>query len=184
MVACDSTGYESGHVSPYYSRRCGRKQHDFPKLNAAIDIASHLTLAAIAQRGPAPDDPAFHDLIDQAATRASFKLCLADAGYDGEAHHQFLHARGVFGVIPPTRGRPRQDGAPPGGMTRSLLHQRWEQLLPRYGHRWQIETRFSMDKRKFGSALRSRSPAAQQREGLLRQITLNLMLEPKPATDE
>ena len=64
VVACDSTGYESGHVSPYFSRRCGRKQHDFPKLNAAIDIASHLALAAITQRGPAPDDPAFHDLVD------------------------------------------------------------------------------------------------------------------------
>ncbi len=132
----------------------------------------------MGQRGPAPDDPAFHDLIEQARSRARFNLCLADAGYDAQSHHDFLHARGLFGVIPPTRGRPRLDHALPGGLARAVLHQRWEKLKPLYGQRWQIETRFSMDKRKFGPSLRGRSHAAQQRESVFRQIILNLLLEP------
>lgn len=132
------------------------------------------------------DDPTFHDLIEQTLGRASFHFCLADAGYDGEPHHRFLQARGILGVIPPTCGRPRHDRASPGGMTRGYLHRRWAGLKPLYGQRWQIETRFSMDKRKLGPSLRGRSHAAQQREGVFRQITLNLMLEPPtppPAQD-
>ena len=103
LVSCDSTGYEAAHVSPYFGRRSGRKKHDFPKVSELIDIRSHLALASIAERGPSADDRMFHDLVDQALCRRPFHTLLADAGYDGEPHHQFLHQRGVFGIIPPRR---------------------------------------------------------------------------------
>lgn len=183
IASSDSTGYESGHVSAYYGRRCGQKKHDFPKVSELIDTRSHLALAAIGERGPSPDDRAFHRLVEQAQGRGSFNILLADAGYDGEPHHRFLSQHGVFGIIPPKRGRPRHDHAAPGGMTRGYLYHRWEEFKPLYGQRWQSETRFSMNKRKLGSFLRGRSDAAHQRECQLRTITLNLMLEPHPPPD-
>lgn len=178
VVSCDSTGYEAAHVSPYFGRRSGRKQHDFPKVSELIDVRCHLALASIAERGPSSDDRVFHDLVDQALRRRPFHTLLADAGYDGEPHHRFLHQRGVFGIIPPRRGRPRQDGAPPGGATRASLHQRWSQLQSQYGQRWQSETRYSIGKRKIGCALRGCSDVTHRLECDLRSITLNLMLEP------
>jgi len=179
-AACDATGYEASHVSPYFGRRSGMKKRDFPKVSELIDLRSHVALASIPGRGPSPDDQVFRDLVAQALARHRFDTLLADAGYDGQPHHDFLAGHGVRGIIPPLRGRPRQDDRPPGGATRAALHQNWPQLKPLYGQRWQVETRYSMHKRKMGSALRGRSDAAHQRECHLRSITLNLMLE---ATD-
>jgi hypothetical protein len=50
----------------------------------------------------------------------------------------------------------------------------WDQAT--YGQRWQGETVHSLLKRRLGSALRARSYPSQNREILLRVITLNLML--------
>jgi len=177
VVSCDATGYEASHVSPYFGRRTGRRKHDFPKVSELIDDRSHVALASIGERGPASDSRVFQSLVLQAHARRPFDTLLADAGYDAQSHHEFLHRHAVFGIIPPRRGRPRQDGQPPGGATRALLHQEWPQWKIPYGQRWQSETRYSMHKRKLGCALRGRSDATHRRACLLRSITLNLMLE-------
>ncbi len=177
LAAADSTGLNSSRRSEYFGRRSGMKKRDFPKVSQLVDTDSHLALAAIAERGPGPDDPSFHDLVRQAHKRQPFAALVADAGYDGEHHHQFLwKSMGVMSVIPPTRGRrPKRAGQGPTGFFRGFLHRHWPKKL--YGQRWQVETRFSMEKRKLGNALRSRNDDAQLREMDLRVITVNLMLE-------
>lgn len=143
-----------------------------------IDTASHLCLAAHVERGPKPDDPAFHPLARAAHQRHPFAILLADAGYDGEAHHRFLHEQlQVVGIIPPRRGRPAHgaDHVPPTPHRRHL-HQCWDLLQPLYGQRWQAETRFSMEKRLLGSSLWSRLTVNQTREAYLRPLTLNCMI--------
>jgi transposase len=175
-VAIDSTGLESGHVSTYFARRTGRIRHEFPKIAQVVDTRSHLTLASLASRGPSPDDPQLRPLTRQAHARQPFTTLLADAGYDAEHHHRFLHMElGVRGIIPPRRGRPiHQPGRLPSGPYRRRLHQRFPRK--RYGQRWQVETRFSMEKRLLDSHLRSRSHDAQARESERRVLTLNLMI--------
>lgn len=177
IVAADSTGLNSSRCSEYFGRRSGQKKRDFPKVSQVIDTASHLTLACIGERGPGPDDCVFHDLATQAHQRRRFAALLADAGYDAEHHHTFLSQKlGVLSVIPPNRGRPSHDAnRQPGGWWRSFLHRHWPKKL--YGQRWQIETRFSMEKRKLGPSLRSRRVDMQDAEMTLRVITLNMMLE-------
>lgn len=178
LVAADSTGLDSGRRSEYFGRRCGQKKLDFPKVSQIVDTDSHVALAAISERGPGPDDPSFHALARQAHRRQPFRAIAADAGYDGEPHHQFLcRELGVIGIMPPRRGRPMlTPGKPPQGFFRGFLFRNWPKKL--YGRRWQVETRFSMEKRKLGSSLRSRRYDAQAAEMQLRVITLNLMLEP------
>jgi len=129
----------------------------------------------VTGRGPSPDDPHFAPALKQADRRAAIEVLLADAGYDSESAHEL--AREVYGmctIIPPTRGRPRKDGKPPGG--------RWRQRMAacckdkKYGQRWQVETVVSMIKRRLGSALRARRYWSQSREITLREITLNVMI--------
>ena len=45
-----------------------------------------------------------------------------------------------------------------------------------YGQRWQVETTFSLLKRRLGSALSARKRYALNREIYLRVTTLNLMI--------
>lgn len=178
MAGIDSTGMSSDRASAYYGRRCGRKMRRFPKLSAVVHIDSHLCLALTAERGPKPDDPAMKRTVDAARRVLGFDLLLADAGYDGEHHHAYLSSRhGVTAIIPPTRGRPAH--APthePPGFFRAYCHRFWDRLKQWYNQRWQIETFFSMVKRKLGSTMTARKRHTIDREAHLRVITLNLMI--------
>lgn len=117
-------------------------------------------------------------LLEPALRRHRFATLLGDAGYESEGvHRRCREELGVRSIIPTTRrGRPRHSGA------RNAIGGRWRRQLHRsfprrtYGQRWQIETVFSMIKRRLGSALRSRRPYALNREVMLRAITHNLMI--------
>lgn len=169
---------EACRRSVYFSKRSGRKQSRFPKLSAVTDVASHLCLALTVERGPKPDDPAMHRTVAAARRRFGFDILLGDAGYDGENHHVYLYEdHDVIGLIPPDRGRPPKDPEqPPGGFFRRFCRDIWQSIKERYGQRWQIETFFSMLKRKLGSALTARKRHPIDRECHLRAITLNLMI--------
>jgi transposase len=191
-AAMDSTGMACGHASRYYvNRRAkGQKRDERPaqqttykryaKLEAVFDCATHLILAALASRGPAPDTDRFVPLLEAALTRGvRIGTVLADAGYDSEPNH--VHARqrrGVRSVMPATSGRP-SDGPPTG---------RWRRLMKRaltawcgflycgYGQRWQAECGMSMIKRRQGDAVAARTPASQAAELMLMAITHNVLI--------
>jgi hypothetical protein len=132
----------------------------------------------VVDRGPRPDLIEFDDVLASALRRHRFTTLLGDAGYESEGvHRRCREELGVRSIIPTTRrGRPRHSGA------RNAIGGRWRRQLHRsfprrtYGQRWQIETVFSVIKRRLGSALSSRRPYALNREALLRVITYNLML--------
>ncbi len=52
----------------------------------------------------------------------------------------------------------------------------WPHLLETYGQRWQVETTFSMLKRRLGSVVRARKRHAVDRECHLKAIVLNLLI--------
>ncbi len=173
QVAIDSTGYESGHTSVYYSKRCGLKKSRYPKLTAVCDTASHLYLGAVADYGPLPDDIEFVEAVMQALSRQPFKTLLADAGYDSEKAHRFLREElDVVSIIPPKRGR--RSGKLPQGYWRRIMALEFPKQC--YGQRWQVESCFSQDKRRFGSALRARSQQTQYGELYLRVLIHNIAI--------
>jgi len=182
LAAMDSTGLESRHVSHYFTRRCGRQdahyKHRFPKLSAVCDTASHLVLGLTVDRGPRIDHCEFESTLCDALGRQHIATLVADAGYDSEKAHRLCRERlGIRSIIPPCiHGRRRLDGGP--RVMQGRYRRRLRGRFPRktYGQRWQIETVFSMIKRRLGAALRSRSYHAQCREVALKVLTFNLML--------
>ena len=109
------------------SRSRGHYKHAYPKLSAVVDVKTHLFLGVVVDRGPKADDVEFHDLARRAHRRQPFPVLLADVGYDGEHHHEFLSTQlGVRGIMPPTRGRPaKSPNHVPSGRFRSKLAKRW-----------------------------------------------------------
>lgn len=183
LAAVDGTGFESRHTSTYYVKRRRRckpgyetsRYKRYPKAGFLCDCRSHIILAVVPGRGPSADDLHFAEVLREAGRHTTIERLLADAGYDSEAAHVLAREwHGVRTMIPPTRGRPRQDGKPPNGRWRRRMATHWNGTV--YGQRWQVETVISMIKRLLGSALRARSYWTQCREITLRAITHNVMV--------
>lgn len=178
LAAIDGSGFESRHISDYFMKRQNmtgeRTPHKFyPKAGLLCDCSSHMTLAIDVCRGPSPDISHFFEVLTDGLKRIGIRTLLADAGYDSERSHEFARQEcGVRSIIPPLIGRP----------TSKLPSGRWRRAMKRkfarevYGQRWQVETVFSMIKRKLGSALRARKYHSQGRELRLKAITLNIMI--------
>ena len=202
-LAIDSTSFDSHHVSRHYERRChqtrlrmkakdrekGRKSsrsatvRGLPKLAISIATRCHLVLSMWTGTGMGSDHPHFEPLIFDAWRRVKnrhFKV-VGDAGYDSEDNHQLARAdMGLWSLIPPTIGRPRKDGGPPGGRWRRVMHNLLKTTQSRrrhqYTRRWQVETGNSMIKRNQGDALAGKTPASRKRDMRLRVLTHNMMI--------
>lgn len=173
QAAIDSTGYESGHASVYYSRRSGRRQRHFPKVSGVCDARSHLFIYVVTCRGPSPDDWDFPEAVRGAFANQPFKVLLADAGYDAEHHHALVREElGARTIIPPTRGRPGRK--PLRGRYRRMMARRFPRRT--YGQRWQIESAFSQSKRRFGSALSAKNESGRHNQLRLRILAHNLAI--------
>jgi hypothetical protein len=180
-AAVDSSGFQAGHASSYYTKRKaenGKKTvvyKHFAKLEAVVDTASHFVLAACAGRGPQVDVHRFTTLLDNALDNVLLDSILADAGYDSEANHRHAreHCR-VRSFIPAKIGRPTSK--PPTGTHRRRMKQRLNKDYGSYGQRWQVETVFSMIKRRLDSRVAARSYWSRCRELLLLVVTHNVMI--------
>ncbi|MBS0208874.1 MAG: transposase [Planctomycetes bacterium] len=184
LAAIDCSGFEAHRVSHYFVRRRARdgkttgKWHTttyrrFPKIALVCDCHSHLILSATTHQGPAPDFDCWDATVDQARRRLRINKLLADAGFDAEWIHQA--ARIVYGMrtlIPAKHGRPTDK--PPRGYFRRRMARRFDRKT--YRQRAQVETVFSMLKRRLGSAVNAHHYWSQCRALLLKAITHNLMI--------
>ena len=173
----DGTGLDSRHASRHYARRNQSKRFSmrrFVLLEVACHTESHLLAAAEVRVGPTNESPLFTDVLDEATRHARWDRVLADAAPEAAPNHRLcrqywqirstvipLHRRGHGRKWPKTKYRRQM---------KRRFHRRVE------GQRWQVASAFSRHKRLLGSALRSRSDAARERECFLRVLTHNVML--------
>jgi len=170
QAAIDSTGMEVGYTSYYFVRRRHVKgisayqsmlYGHYPKLTVICDCKNHLILSVKTTRGPCPDMATLIPTLQRIAKDIRIKTLLADAGYDSERNHVYARDyRKIRTIIPPKAGR-RTDNLPQTKYRRQMK-QRFNKRL--YGQRAQVETVFSMIKRRWGTAVRARHFTAQERE--------------------
>jgi hypothetical protein len=149
-------------------------QKFWPKLTVVCHSASHLWAAAVVGRGPSNDNSFFAEAMRQAARMVDWDRLLADMAYDAESHHQLCREElGIRSTVIPLNPRGNPSACP-----RTRYRRQMKRRFPCriYGHRWQVESSISQDKRVLGSALRSRRPAAQHCESYLRVLTHNLLI--------
>jgi transposase len=185
LAAVDSSGFEAHRASNYFVRRRASHGKDagkwqsityrrFPKLGVVCDCRSHLILAAVPHRGPSPDFDHWFDAMAHARRRVRMTTLLADAGYDAEWIH--LAAREEFGtraVIPPRHGRPNSTGIP-GGYYRGRMARNFDHS--KYAQRAQVETTFSMLKRRLDGSVNAYGHWPQCRALMLKALTHNIMI--------
>ena len=173
ICAIDSTGYEAGHTSSFFGMRSGRKKAHYPKLTVVADTKSYLYLSGVADEGPMPDALEFRCAVGEAYEAWRFSILVADAGYDGEHHHEYARKRlGVWSIIPATQRR--RTRKPPKQPYRRMM---WLDFPAEvYGKRWHCESCFSQDKRIFGSQISARNYESQCRALLLRVLVHDIAI--------
>jgi hypothetical protein len=185
-LAVDSSGFEAHHISRYFIKRRERQDKKdtkttyqtttyrrFPKLALAVDCRTHLILAAHPCRGPTPDINHLESVVLSAWKKATIGTVLADAAYGAEWVHEVLrNDMGMRTLIPATLGRPSDK--PPSGYWRRWMSRNLERTT--YGQRWQVETVFSMIKRRLGDSVNAQHYWSQCRALNLLAITHNVMI--------
>ncbi len=169
-AAVDATGLEKTVASAHDLSRTGRTRHRFVKVSAAVLCGSLLPVGLVVGWGPRNDKCHAAPLLEQTFAATAPARLYADAGDDAEWVPVRAHAQGTESLIRPVVHR--ADGTL-GGQWRSRMTP--EHLRARgYGRRWQVESFFSALKRKFGSALNSRTETQLLKEATLRVLAYAL----------
>jgi hypothetical protein len=137
------------------------------------DTDSYLFAALVVSDGPSQDSPEFPDAIRQAVSHLPIDRLLGDAGYDGEHNHRLAREElGIRSTVIALNKRNTRKW--PKTRYRRQMNKRFHRRI--YGHRWHIEAAISQNKRRLGSALRSRKDTTRESECMLRVLTHDLMI--------
>ena len=109
----------------------------------------------------------------QASRHIRFDRLLGDAAYDAEHNHVLCRDElGIRSTVIPIN--PRRSRKWPRTHYRRQMKTDFHNQI--YGNRWQVESSFSRNKRRLGSAVRARTEPAQFAEAQLRVLTHDLMI--------
>ncbi len=176
VVAVDATGLAPGSISTFFINRRTDRGEGLPwrhwcKWTIVVDVLRRCVLAQAARQGPYNDCATLRPLVSAAHEVTPVGLVLADAEFDSERNH--LHVREVLGadsVIPAKRGK--ADWKIKG--VRAQMRRRFPRR--RYSQRAQVESVFSVVKRKLSSKAPGHSDETQRRQAMLLGVAYNIYL--------
>jgi hypothetical protein len=176
VVAVDATGLAPGSVSTFFINRrtdCGEglEWRHWCKWTIVIDVLRRCVLAQGARQGPYNDCATLRPLVSAAHEVTPVGLVLADAEFDSERNHR--HIRDVIGadsIIPAKRGK--ADWKIKG--VRAQMRRRFPRK--KYSQRTQVESVFSVVKRKLSAKAPGRSTETQRRQAMLLGVAYNIYL--------
>ncbi len=169
-VALDATGLESGVASAHFVARSGHTRSRWGKGSVSVVCGVLLPLAMVVDWGPTNDKVQARALLEQTWANAAPQVLYADAGYDAEWIHKWVHDNDGESVIKPVQHR--KDGTLGGELRSRMTREKLKQA--RYGRRWNIECFFSALKRKVGSTLSSRRDDMLLKEAIWKVLAYTL----------
>lgn len=194
--AMDATGFSTCNYVRWFDHKWGKEQkrQDWVKLHAATGVLTNVvtSVTVTPSHGEGTGDSSqFPELLAKTAEHFTMREVSADKAYSSKAHLAAIEAAGATPFIP-FRGNqigvlgpqsslfnvtrdviPGPDASAWVRMYHYFAYQR-DTFLSHYHRRSNVETTFSMIKRKFGSSLRSKSYEGQVNEVLAKVICHNL----------
>ncbi len=183
--AADSTGFTTSRFVRWYDHKWGKeKSHrEWVKLHAMCGIKTNVITSARLSDGNSNDTNYLRPLVASTAEKFQLGKVTADKAYSSKANMQAIEDAGAAAYIPYRGGWPalqlelmpeiHPETSVFYRMKHMFIYQR-ETFLQHYHCRSNIETTFSMIKRKFGDSLRSKSETGQYNEILCKVIAHNI----------
>jgi transposase len=175
--AVDSSGFRVGGFVRWFNARYGKEQenHDWLKLHLICGVKTNVVLSVEASDRHAHDSPFFKPLVN-AAAQSGFTLreVSADKAYSSRPNLRLVEKHGGTPYI---AFKDNARGDSKCATWNRMFHYyslHREEYMAHYHKRSNVEATFSMIKRKFGEAVRSRSEAGRVNEALCKVLCHNL----------
>jgi len=173
--APDSSGFCTSRFIRWFDVKYGvtREKAEWVKAHVMVSTKTNVITAAVIAEKDAGDSPQFPALLK--ATAQGFKVVEVDAdkAYTAAEHFKAVDALGGTLFAP---FKTNATGAA-GGKFEEMFHYfcfRREEFLRHYHQRSNVESTFSMVKRKFGDSVRSKTATAQKNEVLAKFVAHNV----------
>lgn len=155
------------------------------KVHLVCGVKTHIVTAVVIKDKDASDTRQLPELIRQTAQNFPIKQMLADKAYGSIENYQVMAEQGIDPFIPfktnqtgSGKGRSGQEHKREGGkLWKKKFHEfhlHSEEFDAHYHLRSNVETVFSMVKKKFGGAVRSRSERGMMNEVLCKIVCHNI----------
>jgi transposase len=175
--AADSSGFTTCRFTRWFDHKYGqvRQQHDWVKCHLMCGVKTNIVTAVEIQGRHTNDSIVLPALAEATAKNFQVAEISADKGYASRNNAEAVTALGAVPYIS-FASHHRGNG---GGMWEKMYHyfqfQRTE-FLQHYHKRSNVESTFSMMKRKFGDGLRSKTDVAMVNETLCKILCHNLVV--------
>ena len=165
IIALDGSGFTNDYADKYYAIIRGKERKSYVKNHISIDVESRLILHFAAQRGPRSDT---HFAIAAIRNIKKYhpKYIIADKAYDTEPIRKCINEEAKAEDQIPLKTRAKK------GHYRLKSKKKFKQEI--YVIRNNVESVFSVIKRKFDGTNRSRSLQQSNKETKLKNILYNI----------
>jgi transposase len=173
--AVDSSGFSSSKFHRWYDEKYGamRQKSIWVKAHIMCGIKTNVIAAVRILDWDAADSPQFKPLVNAAAETFTVNEVSADKAYASQENFEAVAEVGGTGFLAFKSNHTGEIG----GLFAKMLGYfqfRKEEFLRHYHKRSNVESTFSMVKRKFGDSVRSKSDVAMVNEVLCKFICHNL----------
>jgi transposase len=174
--AVDSTGFSTCSYARWFDFKYGRpaKERVWIKLHAAVGTKTNVITSVRVTEQCGADSPELPALVDATAKRFDVREVSADKGYLSRENLEHVVGMGAAPYVPFKKNSVADAKGPVWRELFRFYQQQRDDFRRRYHVRSNVEATFSMLKRKFGPALRSRDFTAQVNELLCKVIAHNL----------
>lgn len=173
--AIDSSGFATSKFERWFDHKYGvtRQKGIWVKCHLACGVNTHVVTAVRVLDKDSNDCPQFAPLVKETAEGFTVEEVSADKAYASVENFETVAACGGTGFI---AFKSNHTGNA-GGIFQKMFHYfqyRREEFLQHYHRRSNVESVFSMVKRKFGDAVRSRTDVAMENEVLCKILCHNV----------
>lgn len=175
--AADSSGFTTSRFHRWYDHKYGaeRQEHDWVKVHIMVGVKTNVVTAIEIHGRNAADTKQLPALVATTARNFAMAEVSADKGYASAVNVETVKNAGAEPFI---AFRTSDTGWTGGAWAKALgyfLYRR-EEFLAHYHKRSNVETAFSMMKRKFGDFVRSKTDVAMVNEALAKVLAHNLVV--------
>jgi len=175
--AVDSSGFITSRFFRWYDHKYGRirEKHSWVKAHLICGVKTNIVTAIEIADKEANDCPFMAPLVEKTAENFKIREVSGDKAYASIKNFDAVINAGGTPYVP---FRVDHSGRK-GGMWQKLFHffmYERETFLEHYHKRSNVETTFSMMKRKFGDSLRSRTDTAMVNEALCKALCHNIVV--------
>jgi transposase len=174
--AVDSTGFSTSKFTRWHDEKYGvvRERCEWVKAHCCVGVKTNVITAAYIGDKHTPDSPQLPDLLKATAQNFTIREASADKAYLSTDNLDVVDSLGATPFIP-FKINSVVGNTPLWDRMFHYFQMRREEFLQHYHKRSNVESTFSAVKRKFGDAVRSKTPTAQLNEVLAKFVCFNVV---------